>query len=512
MHAIICFMVGGASSYYLAQFFPFITKGTLPLITGYLAMGVVVGPYVTNMVTTYHIFLLSSVINKFALSFIAAAAGSEIFFPELRGVIWPIICQLFFIFVMNFAVLVPGIHYLTPYLHFISAEPKECQLAIIFLIATIMLARSPASAVALIQEAKATGPSAKVMLGITVMSDLVVLIAFAIVTAGVRVVCAEPGKQAKHIDWLGVTWILSEIGASVAIGLCLGLILLFILWVPIRRYAVQTQYFTIQIYRSQVKALFILPICFSAFIVSDHFYRFSSRHMARGLKLEPLIVLIVAACLAGHDRRNRHKFANILDKAAPAVFLPFFVLTGASLQLEALHYVMGVALAISGLRILGILLGSSLGGCFQISCSMNTDYSEVKYMWTTLIAQAGVALGLALEVQSSFPSWGRPFTTLILAIVVISQIIGPVACKFGLYQMQQAEVFQQQHEWRQSRPIAGIKTVGQEPDLDIYRMGSSAVLRSLSTRMSQFVNREPAPGDNQPRDASFSPARVPGRR
>lgn len=59
-------------------------------------------------VTTYHIFLLSSVINKFALSFIAAAAGSEIFFPELRGVIWPIICQLFFIFVMNFAVLVPG--------------------------------------------------------------------------------------------------------------------------------------------------------------------------------------------------------------------------------------------------------------------------------------------------------------------------------------------------------------------------------------------------------------------
>lgn len=35
--------------YYLAQFFPFITKGTLPLITGYLAMGVVVGPYVTNM-------------------------------------------------------------------------------------------------------------------------------------------------------------------------------------------------------------------------------------------------------------------------------------------------------------------------------------------------------------------------------------------------------------------------------------------------------------------------------
>ena len=39
--------------YYLAEWFPFLTKGLLPLITGYLAMGVIVGPFVTNMVSSY---------------------------------------------------------------------------------------------------------------------------------------------------------------------------------------------------------------------------------------------------------------------------------------------------------------------------------------------------------------------------------------------------------------------------------------------------------------------------
>ena len=43
---------------------------------------------------------------------------------------------------------------------------------------------------------------------------------------------------------------------------------------------------------------------------------------------------MIAGSYAGHVSGNRKQFANILSKAAPYVFLPFFTLTGVSLQLD----------------------------------------------------------------------------------------------------------------------------------------------------------------------------------
>ena len=85
--AVVAFAVAGASSYYLAQLFPFMSKGMLPLITGYLGIGIIVGPFVTHLITAYDVHLLSDYINEFALAFIASSAGCEIYFPELRGLV-----------------------------------------------------------------------------------------------------------------------------------------------------------------------------------------------------------------------------------------------------------------------------------------------------------------------------------------------------------------------------------------------------------------------------------------
>ena len=49
-----------------------------------------------------------------------------------------------------------------------------------------------------------------------------------------------------------------------------------------------------------------------------------------------------------------------------------------------------------------------------------------------MLAQAGVSLGLASEVAVKFPDWGRNFQTSIIAVVLINQFVGPVACKFAL--------------------------------------------------------------------------------
>ena len=55
----------------------------------------------------------------------------------------------------------------------------------------------------------------------------------------------------------------------------------------------------------------------------------------------------------------------------------------------------------------------------------------MRWLWLTLISQAGVALGLALEVQRQLPSWGYDFSTLVVSVVVLNQLLVPVLCKIG---------------------------------------------------------------------------------
>merc|ERR1719240_2132656 len=87
--AIIAFLVAGSSSKAIGRLFPEFSGGVLPQISGFLCMGIVVGPYCTNLISKQHIFLLGSYINRFSLAFIAGAAGAEIFLPELRELLAP---------------------------------------------------------------------------------------------------------------------------------------------------------------------------------------------------------------------------------------------------------------------------------------------------------------------------------------------------------------------------------------------------------------------------------------
>ena len=162
-------------------------------------IGVVVGPYVTNLVTRYHVWLLGQLINDIALSFISFAAGAEIFFPELRDMLSNIIgkmkaitlftmmfvCVGFYILVVtsssSFATLNIG--------GWVAEEETPCRISIIMLLGIIMVGRSPSSVVAVAQEMASDGSTSdnhhravKLSVGITVMSDVVVLIGFALLS------------------------------------------------------------------------------------------------------------------------------------------------------------------------------------------------------------------------------------------------------------------------------------------------------------------------------------------
>ena len=107
--------------------------------------------------------------------------------------------------------------------------------------------------------------------------------------------------------------------------------------------------------------------------------------------------------------------------------MPFFTLVGVQLNLPILAQSVGFGVLVFFARALCIMLGSYVGGSLA-----GLDRMKRTRLWMTMLAQAGVSLGLAAEVAVKFPEWGSKFQSTIFSVVLINQFVGPVLCKVAL--------------------------------------------------------------------------------
>ena len=154
----------------------------LPIITGILIIGIIAGPFVLQMFPkNAHVKL--DFINDIALAFIAFAAGSELYLKELRNrvrqIAWITFGQLVVTFVMSTTI----IYFLAENIAFMSTLSSKTNLAISIMMGVIFVARSPSSAIAVINEMRAKGPFTQTALGVTVIKDVLVIILFTIAFA-----------------------------------------------------------------------------------------------------------------------------------------------------------------------------------------------------------------------------------------------------------------------------------------------------------------------------------------
>lgn len=71
------------------------------------------------------------------------------------------------------------------------------------------------------------------------------------------------------------------------------------------------------------------------------------------------------------------------------------------------------------------------GGIFGVTAAKdNKKYTFIA--WMPYLTQAGVALGLATIISNEFPTWGQQFETIIIAIIVLNQLVGPPLFKWSL--------------------------------------------------------------------------------
>ncbi len=397
----------------------------LPLISGFLLAGILVGPYVLGFIPESALDNLVF-IDELSLAFIAFAAGSELYLKEmhsrLRSISWVTLCNAFFVPLLGSIT----VFYLSGLISFMSTMPVEARFAVSVLAGAILIARSPSSAIAIVNELRARGPFTQTVLGVTMISDVVVILVFAVNSEMANALLTDVQLNVGFLVLL-----LAELLLSALIGILVGKLLQFILSLTLN---------------GRIKAILILLAGYFIFWFSGFLREYSHENWPVEILLEPLFICMVAGFLVTNFGRYRPEFLKILQELAPPIYVIFFTLTGASLALDTLADTWIIALILVGVRLIGIFIGSFTGGVIAKDPMLHNRVS-----WLTYVTQAGVGLGLAKEVAVEFPDWGSGFATMIIATVVVNQLIGPPLFKWAIQRVGEA------HTRHESRLFDGIR-------------------------------------------------------
>lgn len=394
------------SGYILAKF-------GLPRITGYIAAGLVLGPYCLNFFSQVDVLKLSF-LNNLALAFIAFCAGGELIIENIRRKLKTILFMVIGMTSVTFLGVSSVVLTISDYIPFMSGYDFISRFAIAALFGVIAVARSPSSAIAIISETKAKGDYTNTVLSVTIAMDVVIIILFGIVISFCQMILKDGGSA----NLTFVIKLLLEILIALVFGLLLGKATIFLL--------VKTKVeFPVVII-----AVGFLVIKFSH-LLGDYL---QDMHDI-SINLEPLLICMTAGFTVQNFSGYGKTFIHKMDRVSFPIYVAFFAITGASINVEILKTGWFLGLVVMLTRLFMVFIGSYLSGKFSGDKPVNYHHT-----WLGFITQAGVSLGLLTEIVRRFPEIGIPIQSILIASITINQVIGPVAFKFALQKVGDAKI------------------------------------------------------------------------
>ena len=377
----------------------------LPLISGFLFAGILAGPFVLDFVHTDNIPQLLF-LDELALAFIAFAAGAELKLNVIRGYFRSIISIIGGQVVAVFAIGITVFILIKNMVPFMVMLPQKEVLAVALLGATIMIARSPSSALAIIKELRARGPFTHKVLGATVLIDAVVIVLFA---ASVSVAAVLIEGTAFNIGL--IFFVVFEILLDIGLGILVGILLRAISTLPYKL----------------VKSILILLLGLSVFWLSTELHDFHLLSLPVGIFSEPLLICMTAGFYVTNFTNLASDFHHMIEEMSPAVFLLFFTLVGVELELDVIGQTWLLMLILFTVRLVSIFVGSFVGSAVTRSRGLGDALLGFGF-----VTQAGVSVGLAKEIGVEFGEWGPELATLSIGVIVINQIVGPPLLKWAI--------------------------------------------------------------------------------
>lgn len=398
-------------------------RARLPRISGNLMVGVLAGQHVLGLLTKLVTAKLA-VVDNLCLAVIGVAAGAELHIADIRKNPRPTLvmtaCVTSFTWVFVFLAFLAVGRQLT----FLADLSSAHVVAVASLVATLGVARSPASAIAVMREMDAAGPFCSQVMAVTVVKDVLVIVLFAVnielialsdlrfhphpTTTTIDAAVEDPdARDAASSVAVRVLVAFARpalvVASSFAVGVVSGVLVSQLLRPPRSRPALSRV----------LRPLYVLALSGCLFVAG------------RRVGLEPLLLCVVAGATAANRRyataeSERETLSTVVGALMPGVNLAFFTLAGASLHLSSVWRSSIAAWAVVGARLFA-LYHAARAGCDLIGAP--AEHREVA--WMGYVTQAGVALGLARAAALRFPEWGEDFGAVTVAVVVLNQVIGP---------------------------------------------------------------------------------------
>lgn len=365
----------------------------LPKIVGYLLSGVLFGPHVLGTVTEGGAARLEPV-SDLAVALIAFLAGAELKWSEVRerGLVFGKIMTVEL--GLSFVALTATLWLLQSWIPAAQGLSLAESLVFAMLFASVAIVHSPAVTMALLSETRARGPVARTTLGVVLLADVAVVLLFSLVLVLARAVAPPPG--AAEVPSVGaVVW---EIGGALLIGAVMG--------VAVAAYL-----------RFVGKEMVFFGVLVAFF----------GLEVARLAHVELLLTLLTAGFFAENGSPHGEELREAVERSAAPIFVVFFALSGAKIDLAAVAPLLPLVLPIALVRAFAIRSGVRWGARWA-----GADPGEGRLVWMGLVSQAGVAIGLASILANAYPGLGPYLAGMLLALIAVNESVGPVLFRRAL--------------------------------------------------------------------------------
>jgi len=387
-----------------------------PNVTAYLLGGLIIGP--SLMLIIYRLFAGSGsaptlflsqyataignlgIICDIALAFIALSIGGEFKTSEIKKMGKRIVIIGLFE-ALTATILVTGILLA---LH----NVLNISVGICLTLGAIAAATAPAATLLVVKQYKAKGPVVSTLLPIVALDDAIGLIIFSISysIAGVY----ELGVGISIFSVLVNP--LVEILVSLGLGVLIGIVL--------------TQ--MSKLFKSRANALGLMV---GVALISVAIAKINFHFGPVSFQISSLLMCMMIGATYINMKHDSEKYLQRVDEFTSPLFLSFFVISGASIDLSVLAQVSILLVALLYLltRAAGKYCGASIGAIVT-----HCEPDVKKYLGITLLPQAGVAIGMAGLAQTRFASTGSGtiIYTIVLCSTLVYELLGPILTKWAL--------------------------------------------------------------------------------
>lgn len=370
---------------------------SLPRLTGYLLVGLLLGPDVGRWLAEDPPFLTDPALTTLALlddvsiGIIAFLGGGELRWREvragLRGFLGLLAGHL-----LGAGVAVAVLVGLWPRGVGLGALTPAAAWAAAILLGVVAATASPATVLAVRTEVRARGPLADASLAVVVLIDVAIALLLTLAVAAARsLVGGAAGGP-------GLGLVLWEVVGSLGAGVLVGGFLVLLL--------------------SRVRDE--LPAVLLACAIGTMF-------LAARLHLSGLLVCMVAGFVVENCSRHGEALVATLERSSLPLFAVFFAVAGARIDLGL------IGATGAGLLLLVLVrTAGSVAGTVALGHLAGATPTATRWAWTGLAGQAGLSLALAATIVKAFPEMGESLRTLILASVAANQVVGPIAFRVAL--------------------------------------------------------------------------------